>query len=183
MLHIGEHIYGVVDQVPGVMHVGTRIVHFNFLPCVPVGSVVVVDKGVVGEKTIIKTRFSPKSVLYAYLRLSLLWGSLLLLAIGFIAFDIEKMRANNNPPPPWFQSPGLWMMVLSLLCLFAWWYSHRLTHARYARAIELADLIGLDREYIEESFRTRGLPTSDEPMAFAPAGWSSEEKDDVYRLE
>jgi hypothetical protein len=46
----------------------------------------------------------------------------------------------------------------------------------------LADLIGLDREYIDESFRTRGLPTSDEPLA-AVSGWSVEEKDDVYRLE
>jgi len=183
MLHIGEHIYGVVDQVPGVMHVGTRIVHFNFLPCVPVGSVVVVDKGVVGEKTIIKTRFSPKSVLYAYLRLALLWGSIFLLAIGFIAFDIEKMRPNNNPPPPWFQSAGLWMMALSLMVLFSWWYSHRVSQAGYARAIELADLIGLDREYIDQSFRARGLPTSDEPMAFASASYSGEEKDDVYRLE
>jgi hypothetical protein len=182
MLHIGEHIYGVVDQVPGVMHVGTRIVHFNFLPCVPVGSVVVVDKGVAGEKTIIKTRFNPKSVLYAYLRLSLLWGSILLLAVGFIAFDVEKMRP-NNPPPPWFQSPGLWMMALSLLAIFSWWYSHRLTHAEYARAIALADLIGLDRAYIDESFRTRGLPTSEEPTAFASAGYSADEKDDVYRLE
>jgi len=53
MLHIGEHIYGVVDQVPGVMHVGTRILHFNFLPCFPLGSVVVVDKGAVGEKTVL----------------------------------------------------------------------------------------------------------------------------------
>jgi hypothetical protein len=75
------------------------------------------------------------------------------------------------------------MMALSLLAIFSWWYSHRLTHAGYARAIELADLIGLDREYVNESFRTRGLPTSDEPLAFASATYSSKEKDDVYRLE
>jgi len=182
MLHIGEHIYGVVDQVPGVMHVGTRIVHFNFLPCVPVGSVVVVDKGIAGEKTIIKTKFSARSVLYAYLRVSLLWGAILLMAVGLIAFDIEKMQRFQNPPP-WFQSPGLLLMTLSLLSFFSWWYSHRLTRAGYARAIELADLIGLDREYIDESFRMRGLPMGDEPLAFAPSTWSGEEKDDVYRLE
>jgi len=183
MLHIGEHIYGVVDQVPGVMHVGTRIVHFNFLPCVPVGSVVVVHKGIAGEQTIVKTKFSARSVMYAYLRVCLLWGSILLMTVGFIAFDIEKMRPMNNPPPAWYQSPGLWLMVLSLLSFFSWWYSHRLTRARYARAIELADLIGLDREYIDESFRTRGLPMGDEPHAFAWAAQSREEKDDVYRLE
>jgi hypothetical protein len=181
MLHIGEHIYGVVDQVPGVLHVGTRIVHFNFLPCFPVGSVVVVDKEVAGQKTVIKTRLSTKSVLYAYLRFCLLWGSILLMAVGFIAFDVEKMQRLQNPPP-WFQSPGVWLMALSLLSLFAWWYSHRLTHACYSRAIELADLIGLDRQYVDESFKLRGLPISDEPLA-AAAAWSTDEKDDVYRLE
>src|SRR6187401_2984068 len=112
MLHIGEHIYGVVDQVPGVMHVGTRILHFNFLPCFPLGSVVVVDKGAVGEKTVLKTKLSPKSVAFAFLRLALLWGAFILLVVGFIAFDMQKMvRAPN--PPPWFQSPGVWLMGLA----------------------------------------------------------------------
>jgi hypothetical protein len=183
MLHIGEHIYGVVDQVPGVMHVGTRIVHFNFLPCVPVGSVVVLDKRVTGEKTMIKTRFSAKSVAAAYLRLGLLWGAIILLTIGFIAFDVEKMNPRKQAPP-WFQSPGLWMIALSIVSFFGWWISHRMTHAGYARAIEIADSIGLDREYVDESFRQRGLPMGDEPVPMAAGtGWSNEEKDDVYRLE
>lgn len=182
MLHIGEHIYGVVDQVPGVMHVGTQIVHFNFLPCLPVGSVVVVDKGVAGEKTVIKTKLNVKSVAYAYLRFCLLWGAIILTAIGIIAFDLEKARPNKNPQPQWFESPGLWMIGLAAVSLFVWWFSHRITHAGYTRAVELADLIGLDREYVDESFRKRGLPTSDEPLA-AVSGWANEEKDDVYRLE
>ena len=179
MLHVGEHIYGVVDQVPGVMHVGTRIVHFNFLPCIPMGSVVVVDRRTAGEKMQIKTRFSLKSVVWAYVRLSLLWGALILLAVGVIVHDQEGRRGNA---PPWFQSPGLWMMVLSGLSFLGWWYSHKMTHASYARAIELADAIGLDREYVDESFRARGLPIGEEPLAVASA-WSNEEKDDVYRLE
>src|SRR4051794_13851553 len=105
MIHIGEHIYGVIDQVPGVMHVGTRIFHFNFLPCLPVGSVVVVDKRIAGEKTLIKTKLSVRSVMYAYLRFALLWGGIALAVVGIIAFDLEKVRP-RQAPPPWFQSPG-----------------------------------------------------------------------------
>jgi hypothetical protein len=182
MLHIGEHVYGVIDQVPGVLHVGTRIVHFNFLPCLPVGGVVVVDKKIAGEKTMIKTKLSIKSVAYAYLRFCLLWGAIMLLAIGCIAFDIEKVQPNRNPKLQWMGPVGLWLVGLSLVFFFIWWFSHRVTRAGYARAVELADLIGLDREHIDESFRTRGLPKSDEPFAVA-GSWSNEEKDDVYRLE
>src|SRR5215218_2244831 len=106
MLHIGEHIYGVVDQVPGVMHVGTRILHFNFLPCVPLGSVVVVDKRALGEKAQIKIRFSVRSAAYAYIRLGLLWSGIILASVGVVALDIQKMAPKGGNPPPWFQSVG-----------------------------------------------------------------------------
>src|SRR5262245_6532638 len=112
MLHVGEHIYGIVDQVPGVMHVGTRMLHFNFLPCFPLGSVVVVDKGVAGEKTVLKSPFSPKSVAFAFVRLLLLWGALVMLMVGFVAFDMQKVAPAPNAPP-WFQSLAYWMMGLS----------------------------------------------------------------------
>ena len=180
MLHIGEHIYGVVDQVPGVLHVGTRILHFNYLPVVPLGSVVVVDKKAVGEKTVVKTSLSGKSLFFGYLRFSLMVVGLFLTTFGFAIYDMEKMAVRN--PPPWFQSPGLAMMAGGACCLLAWWFSHRLTHASYGRAIQLANQIGLDREYVDENFRIRGLPVGDEPMTTASL-WPAAEKDDVYRLE
>jgi hypothetical protein len=181
MLHVGEHIYGIVDQVPGVMHVGTRMLHFNFLPCFPLGTVVVVEKGVVGEKTVLKTRFSTRSVAYAFVRLALLWGALVLLMVGVVAFDLQKAAIRGNPPP-WFQSLPFWMLASSGLSFLAWWLSHRWTYASYQRAIQWADLIGLDREIVDDNFRRRGLTIGDEPLAVVPV-LAAEEKDDVYRLE
>lgn len=187
MLHIGEHQYGVVDQVPGVMHVATRILHFNFFPIIPLGSVVAVDKKVAGEQILVKTRFSLKSVVFAYLRIALLWGAIGLGFVTLLMFDVQRVpRARNLP---WFQSPALVAGAMSLAAFIGWWWSHRLTHAGYARAIELADAVGMDRELIEENFKSRGLPTGDEfaPMpterAAVPDRWANEEKDDVYRLE
>lgn len=189
MLHIGEHQYGVVDQVPGVMHVATRILHFNFLPIIPLGTVVSVDKKVAGETVLVKTRFSLKSIAFAYLRLALLWGAVMLMVATMLVFDMPVQRRAKNPPPPWFQSPALVTGSIAAAALLGWWWTHRLTHAGYARAIELADAVGLDREIIEENFKNRGLPTGDEfapmPMekAAVPDRWANEEKDDVYRLE
>jgi len=181
MLHVGEHIYGIVDQVPGVMHVGTRMLHFNFLPCFPLGTVVVVEKGVVGEKTVLKTRFSTRSVAYAFVRLALLWGALVMLMVGVVAFDLQKVARAPNAPF-WAQSLAYWMLGLSAVSLLAWWFSHRWTYASYQRAIQWADLIGLDRAIVDDNFRRRGMTIGDEPLAVVPM-LAAEEKDDVYRLE
>jgi hypothetical protein len=183
MLHVGEHLYGVVDQVPGVLHVATRILHFNFLPIVPLGSVVSVDKRVAGEAIHVKTRFSLKSVAFAYLRLTLMCGAVGLGLISILMWDMEQMQPN---PPPWFQSLTLGTMGVGLVTIFVWWWTHRLTHARYSRAIELADAVGMDREIIDENFRSRGLTPSEDAaptMATVPDRWANDEKDDVYRLE
>ena len=185
MLHVGEHMYGVVDQVPGVMHVATRILHFNFVPLVPLGSVVAVDKRISGEPIYVKTRFNLKSVVFAFLRLALLWGSIGLVMFSIIVFDLEQNGLKKNPPP-WFQSVALWMGGMALVGFFSWWWTHRLTYANYARAIALADAVGMDRELVDESFRSRGLAPSEDggaTMATVPDRWANEEKDDVYRLE
>jgi hypothetical protein len=180
MIHIGEHQYGVVDQVPGVLHVATRILHFNFMPCFPLGTVIVVDKRTVGEKTLVKTSLSPKSIAFAYFRLGLLWGAAVLLCVGFVAMEMEGRP--GRPDPPWFESPGVWMVATSVLSFLGWWWSHWLTYASYARAVELADRVGIPRDVIDENFRSRGLTPSDDPMPTA-AAWTNAEKDDVFRLE
>src|SRR5262245_45442867 len=111
MLHIGEHHYGVVDQVPGVMHVATRILHFNFIPLIPLGSVVSVDKRVAGEPILVKTRFSFKSVTFAYVRLTLIVASIFFAVMTPVIWDVEQEQPK---PPQWFESAALWVGGIAL---------------------------------------------------------------------
>ena len=166
--HINAFV--IVGGDSDFMHVGTRMLHFNFLPCFPLGTVVVVEKGVVGEKTVLKTRFSTRSVAYAFVRLALLWGALVMLMVGVVAFDLQKVARAPNAPF-WAQSLAYWMLGLSAVSLLAWWFSHRWTYASYQRAIQWADLIGLDRAIVDDNFRRRGMAGLPAPRCGLTPNW------------
>lgn len=134
----GTRLYGKVDEVPGLFHVATNFFHVWYLPLIPVGSVVVLDKRG-GAFRGAKIDLSVKSVLVAWARL---WLFVAAIFAGVFGFGLLAGRT-----PMW--GPGIAMLVIAAACVAcggAAWAMSSIRRANYHRAVQLAEKIGLSEE-------------------------------------
>jgi hypothetical protein len=128
----GSRLYGKVDEVPGLFHVATKFGHLWYIPLIPMGSHLVVEKTPKGWRGApLGLHF--KSVLMAWLRAALLVGAVV---CGIVAFAV---MADGSGP---------WVVpaVLAALCVGGIAVSYRVRPFRFAsyeRAVALAEKIGL----------------------------------------
>lgn len=135
----GTRLYGKVDEVPGLFHVETSFFHMWYLPLIPLGSHVVIAKSGNSWRGA-KVALSGKSVLVAWARLWLLVGGVVFGMIGFSL--ITDRRA------PMILEGSILMAIGALLlgAGIAVWVKKSIRQASYARAVELAEKIGLSEE-------------------------------------
>lgn len=72
----GTRFYGKV-QACGSSHVGTQFVHLYYLPLIPIGTHLILEQNADGTHKGLKTAFSFRSMLAAYLRV---WGPIAVIA-------------------------------------------------------------------------------------------------------
>ncbi len=193
MYVFGVRRYGVVDQVPSVLHVATRFFHFNYFPLLPLGSVLVVEAKVSGTEVERPAPFSFKSLLFGWGRSALVVACFLLFVAGF---DRNGAAARRGPAAPRDRQAACW--IAAGACGMLWWGSHWLTRAGQRRAAELADLAGVPRDValarfgpVADDFTAEPSPSPAPERAVAAedlTGWRSpmqrdHGRDDVYRLE
>lgn len=129
---------GKTDEVPGLFHVVTQFGHVYYLPLIPTGSYVVLEKIQDGGFNGAPISLSFKSWLIAWLRA----GSILMMIAAVIGGIIVYADQHRMPPfLPWLAVAALAMAGGALLYL-----SYKLkvfTHATYERAVQLARHVGL----------------------------------------
>lgn len=160
--HLGTSLYGKVDQVPGLFHVATRFWHLNYIPLVPVESLIVFDKkSFVKIENEIRAVHSPdiliplnlRSVLFAWLRTILLVVSTVssfLTALFVFLVCLGEIRMNEDD----------WLVVvafamISVLLFTILYFSYRFTRAGPLRALELARMADISPEEVAQFFVDR----------------------------
>jgi hypothetical protein len=144
---VGTRNYGKVDHVPGVFYVATQFFHINFVPVLPLTTYVVLDgsEGFLGLGAFRgkKIRMSLKSVLTAYSRATLLISVAitgLIAAIkffdGFPTRDAEKLTGCGV------------LAGVAVACGVMYWLTYRVSRASEARALQLADELGLSHALV-----------------------------------
>jgi len=129
---------GKVDEVPGGMfHVVTRFGHLYYIPLIPTGSFVVLEKNADGGFSGAEIPLSGKSMLAGWIR----GGSLVAMIAAVIFTVIFAIDANA--------APFAWTLPLTLgfVAAGALFLSYKLkffTEASYERAMELARHMGLN---------------------------------------
>src|SRR4051812_41297249 len=125
----GEKLYGKVDHVPGLFYVSTKFFYLQYLPLIPLGSVLVLDGS---EKDNAyrgaKIGLSGKSVLFAWLRTALIVGMIVLLFVG-IAGLAEKRQSVEMAAVGFGGIVGLGLVL---------WASYRFSRPGAERAVRLA---------------------------------------------
>ncbi|HEY1379502.1 MAG TPA: hypothetical protein VGF55_22050 [Gemmataceae bacterium] len=145
-IHFGQQLMGKVDQVPGLFYVSTRFFCFQFLPVIPLGSVLVMD----GSEKNGKYRGRPialsgKSVLFAWSRAALIVAGIGL-AIGGVVQLGERQDA--------VAGGGLLASAASLWVLCR--LSYRLSQAGAERAVRLAGEACIPPEVVARAFVANG---------------------------
>lgn len=138
---LGTRLYGKVDRVPGLLHVATRFFYFQYIPLVPLESVIVREDLRKAEDKGVALRLNGKSVLFAWLRAGLVFGSICLAGAG-LGRSVERGGILN--------AGGL--LVLAGLLFAAFRFSYRLTRAGIPRALELASRVGVTPEELAAYF-------------------------------
>lgn len=128
----GARLYGRVDSVPGVLHVGTRFLHAFYVPLVPTGSFLVVKNGRRSwlrgnNETLPLQRLSWRSILAAWLR-----ALLMSIVVGatIVGTTMVLVEASYRYTVPTFS--------LLAACLAGFVVSYRFTRASPRRLEALA---------------------------------------------
>lgn len=148
VVFFGSRLYGKVDQVPGIFYVATKFFYLQFVPLIPVGSVLVIDgsehdEGYQG----VAIGLSGKSIVFTYLRLIFLLGGVIVGIVGVV----ELISALDNRGKGSLMEAISWLAFCPLM-LVAWWFSYRWSRAGEARALRLAQLAGIPPEIIVEHY-------------------------------
>lgn len=155
IVFFGTRLYGKADQVPGLFHVATEFFYVQFVPLIPVRSVLVFH----GQNRGIRTGLSGKSILFTYLR-----TALLLVGAGFLIAALvtgaEAMAGNNNRETT--AAISLLVGVVSLLLFFG---SYRLSQAGPVRAYHLASRAGFPLEVLADYYAKRLSPEELDDLA------------------
>lgn len=131
-------LFGRTDKIPGLLFVGTSFFHIFFIPLIPLGSYIVLyqdDKWMDGFKGI-RIGFSPKSILFAWLRAAAVVGILIVLSRFLDAYWLSASRMHSS----WPASPGWDGIAVIAICLFVLWVLRIGSVANDQRATELADI-------------------------------------------
>jgi hypothetical protein len=129
----GSRLYGKVDVVPGLFHVETKFGHLWYIPLIPLGTYLILNKQA-GQWHGVSIPFSFKSLLFAWLRAGLVAAMITGIFVTIATFEVNA-----------------WVVPLILtVCaaaIFALLTFHRgSTHASYERSCQLADLVNLGPE-------------------------------------
>jgi hypothetical protein len=166
----GSRLFGKVDNVPGLFHVATKCGHCQFLPLIPMESVLVFDKQRDSYRGV-TIPLSGKSILVAWMR-----AILVMLAFGAA---IGAIIAMTDRRPNMVTGILLIIGALAAVGVFIWsYYVSGIGRATYTRAVKLAEVAKLSEEAMvlleqhfgrvtpEEAARTLAeLRAADEEMA------------------
>jgi hypothetical protein len=146
-VHAGMTMYGKVDQVPGLLHVGTQFFHVNFIPLIPLGSYVVIEGVEVKEDQPpgVPISFNFRSLFFAWLRAGLIAGGV----FAAMAAIIEGFRLLHRHGQPGFAAA---MAVLALVLFAVLPLTYRLTRATPFRALALARHADIEPEAVAPFF-------------------------------
>jgi hypothetical protein len=142
----GTQTYGKVDQVPGLFYVTTKFFHIQFIPLVPVGSYVYLDRGRKSESYAgFSIGLSGKSILFAWFRVALFLGVVAAVVAGAVA-GMEYLEHRGS-----FKNFGVAVLALGML-VYLLYGSYRVSRAGAARARKIAAAAGLPPELIANYF-------------------------------
>jgi hypothetical protein len=128
---------GKVDEVPGGMfHVVTRFGHLYYVPLIPMGSFIVLEKMSDGSFNGAPIPLSFKSILAGWIR-----GGSIVAMIGAVIGTLIMALDKNGPPFGWVL-PVL-IGAIAAVSLFLSYKLKMFTEASYERAIELARIVGM----------------------------------------
>jgi hypothetical protein len=133
----GARLYGKVDEVPGMFHVATKFGHVWYIPLIPMGSHIVLERTGQGWRGL-PVPLSGKSILAAWLR-----G----LGIAGMIFSAIGMMVTATDPKgygPLMTAATVFAVALGVT-IFAF-CSKSLRHASYERAVQLGEKLGLSDE-------------------------------------
>jgi hypothetical protein len=130
---------GKVDEVPGLFHVVTQFGHLYYIPLIPTGSYIVLEKNSDGGFRGVSIPISFKSWLVAWMRA----GAILGLVVAGILLLVAMLEAGKNPgnvmawiTPVLLAAIATTVLVLSYKLKF-------IRQASYERAVHLARHVGL----------------------------------------
>jgi hypothetical protein len=155
IVFFGTRLYGKTDQVPGLFHVATEFFYVQFVPLVPVASVLVFQ----GTDRGIRLGLSGKSVLFAYLRTVLqLAGAGFLFAA--LLTGTEALAGNRNQ-----ETTAAITLLVGVVCVLLFFSSYRLSRAGPIRAYRLASRAGFPLEVLADYYATRLSPKELDELA------------------
>jgi hypothetical protein len=175
----GKKFAGKVDQIPGVLYVATRFEHVFTVPVIPLASYILLEQseqggGLRGRKI----GLSYKSLLAAYGRPALLLGGVSFAVLGLMLLVTALLSLTGATPLTIFGA-----FLFSGAGFGGYFLSHRLLRASPKRALELAEIAGID---LSQSPAAGTEPTFEDaeqsPDADGEDAWRAEgyEEDDNY---
>jgi len=130
---------GKVDEVPGMFHVVTQFGHLYYIPLIPTGSYIVLEKNNDGGFRGVSIPISFKSWLIAWLRAGCIVAILASIVIGLIAI----VESGKNPAALFTLAIPVVMSIAAITALVLSYKLKAITHASYERAIDLGRRVGL----------------------------------------
>lgn len=128
----GSKMYGRVDDVPGLFYVATRFGHLWYLPLIPMGSFVVLER----EGKIVSAvpiGLCLKSFFMAWFR-----TALVILTVGCFCFVLLELLDNKRPKLVDLIVPCSIFLAVALTCAFVS-YGKPFRRAKYLRALQLSE--------------------------------------------
>lgn len=148
MIHFGQMKCGKVDQFGRLFHVVSEFFHVNFVPIIPLRTLLVRGETSSGDEiAAMPIRMSLKSVAAAWVRTALV---LLILFQGLAMLrDLTRLLF-----VPALRKEGAWDAVLNPLylvigCLIFFFLTYRFTRPSWARTLHLAALLGMTEEDLD----------------------------------
>jgi hypothetical protein len=127
---------GKVDEVPGMFHVVTQFGHLYYIPLIPTGSYVVLEKMSDGGFRGASIGISFKSWLVAWLRAGCIVAMIAAAIMGVVAIAEAQKNPFGWVLPVVMAVAAIAVLILSYKLKF-------ITHASYQRAVELGQHAGL----------------------------------------
>ena len=134
----GTRLYGRCDEVGGMFHIATRFFHVWYIPLIPMGSVVVLERSANSWRGV-SVGLSGKSVFAAYARGWSFVGAVLLFIFGMTML-------NDRRPDIAAAVIGFSLSAVCLVIGALAWAGPWFKKAKYERAIALAERIGVKEE-------------------------------------
>jgi hypothetical protein len=129
---------GKVDEVPGLFHVVTQFGHLYYVPLIPTGSYIVLEKNADGGFRGVSIPISFKSWLVAWLRAGCGVALVVAAVVGFIAMAESGNRGGSST----WAFPAF-IAVAAGAMLFMSYKLKYFRQASYERAVDLAGHVGL----------------------------------------